>query len=180
MQDKSIVLRDPKPPFDQLPKLPQKKQNKSEMDSGWRDDSNDSGFNTKAHSRKTVHALQKTWKVAYVDDDSSIHQDFVKFLDPNIFVTMTIQDSLNAFAEIIEFDPDIVFLDIEMPDLNGYELCKLIRYNQNFKTIPIILVEKRAKEIDLGKFKSSGATDQLKKPFNRIQLLSIAHEHLGK
>lgn len=180
MQDKSIVLRDPKPPFDQLPKLPQGKNNTPMVDSGWRDDSNDTGFNTKAHSRQTVHTLEKTWKVVYVDDDSSIHQDFVKYLDPNIFLTVTIQDSLNAFAEIIEFNPDIIFLDADMPDLNGYELCELLRYHQDFKATPVILVEKKTKDIDLVKFKSSGATDQLKKPFTRIQLLSIAQEHLDK
>ena len=177
MEDNSIVLRDPKSPFDQLPKLPQRTNNNSTANSDWRDDVNDSGFNTKAHSRDTVHTLQKTWKIVYVDDNPSTHQDFVQYLDPNIFITVTIQDSLSAFADIIEFDPDIIFLATEMPDLNGYELCELLKYNQNFKSVPIILVEKRTQEIDLAKFKSSGATDELKKPFNRIQLLSIIHEY---
>lgn len=177
IQDRSIVLQDPKPPFDQLPKLPRTKDNTSTGDSAWHDDT---GFNTKAHSSQTVQTLKKTWKAFYVDDDSSTHQDFVEYLDPNIFLTLTVDDSLSALAEIIEFDPDIIFLDAEMPDLDGYELCELIRYNQNFKSIPIILVETRAKEIDLIKFKSSGATDKLTKPFSRIQLLGIAQEHLYK
>ena len=177
MRDNSIELRDPQPPFDKLPKLPQRKNNTPMVDSGWRDDSNESGFNTEAHSRQTVHSLQKTWKVVYVDNDTVSHQDFVKYLDPNLFLTFTTHDSLSAFADIIEFDPDIIFLDTEMPELNGYELCELLKYNQNFKTIPIILVEERAQKIDLVKFKSSGATDRLKKPFNRIQLLSLIQEH---
>ena len=126
MLENTIVVRDPKPPFDQLPPLPQEEKFKLKSESDWRGDDT-SGFQVNSHSKQTVHILEESWKIAYVDDDSEIHTDFDRCLDRNMFSLLTIEDSLNAFSELIEFEPDFIVLDINMPHLNGYELCSLLR-----------------------------------------------------
>ena len=175
--DNDIIVRDPKAPFDRLPMLPQA-QSTSQSDSDWQSESGDSGFNTKAYSKKTVATLAKTWKVACVDDDADLHQNFIQFLDRSSFLTIVLKDSLNAFAELINFSPDIIFLDADLPDVNGYELCQLLRNHQDFKTTPIIILEEKPGLLQPGKLRSSGATDSLRKPFNRIQLVSLIQQYL--
>ena len=175
--EKDIVVRDPKPPFDRLPKLHIVENYNSPLESSWRDDS-DSVFDAKVHSKNTVYTLEKTWKVACVDDDLNLHQDFLQYLERDLFLAIAIKDSFNAFSELINFNPDIIFLDADMPDLNGYELCQVLRNHQDFKSIPIILLQENQGLLNSGKLRASGATDSLQKPFNRIQLLSVIQQYL--
>lgn len=178
MLDNTIVVRDPKAPFDQLPPLP--RQDHLQLDSAqsdWRGEDS-SGFQVNSHSKQTVMGLENTWKVAYVDHDSSVHPDFIQYLDQKLFSLLTIGDPLNAFAEIIEFEPDLVVLEINMPDLNGYELCSLLRNHHTLKTIPIILLHEAYEPINPGKFKRSGATESITKPLNKSKLLNIVFKYL--
>ena len=176
--DGDIVVRNPKSPFDRLPKLPEAK-NGSPAQSDWGVESSDSGFDSKAHSRKTIHTLGKTWKIVGVDSDASCLQDLTQYLDPDLFLTLAINDPLNAFSLLIEFNPDLILLGADMPDLNGYELCELLRNHQNFQAVPIIMIEQTKGLINSGRFKIAGATDKLTKPFNRIQLLSLIQQYLN-
>ena len=177
MLDNTIIVRDPKPPFDLLPPLPQEEKYdlKSELD--WRGDDS-TGFEVNSNSKQTVHLLEETWKIANVDDDSAILGDFSRCLDRNTFSLLIIEDSLNAFAELIEFEPDFIILDVNMPNLNGYELCSLLRNHQDFQEIPIILSHEAYEQIDIYKLKRSGATETIVKPFSRTKLLDLIFKHL--
>ncbi|MGL4882314.1 MAG: response regulator, partial [Waterburya sp.] len=148
MLDNAIVVRDPKAPFDQLPTLPHKKtvDANQTLDSDWRGE--DSGFQINSHSKQTVIALEDIWKVAYVDDDQSFYPVIEQYLDKSLFSTLTIQDPMEAFSKLIEFQPDFIFLDVDMPHLNGYELCTLLRNHQNFKITPIIMVNEAQERIN--------------------------------
>jgi len=177
MLDNTIVVRDPKSPFDLLPSLPQKDKFEVEKaESNWRGEN--SGFQINSNSEQTVSTLEKTWKVACVDDDKSAHLDFTQCLDGILFSTLIINDPLEAFAELIKFEPDLIILKINMPDLNGYELCTLLRNHQDFKTIPIILVHEVYELINTSKFKRSGATESITKPFDRTKLLNLIFKYL--
>lgn len=178
MLDNTIVVRDPKPPFDALPPLPRKNNFALEAsESDWRGDDS-SGFQVNSHSKQTVIGLQETWKIAYVDHDATVHTDFKQCLDQNLFSLLTIEDPLNAFSELIEFAPDLVALEINMPHLNGYELCTLLRNHHKFKKIPLILLHEAYEPINPAKFKRSGATESLVKPFDRTKLLNIVFKYL--
>ncbi len=178
MLDNTIVVRDPKAPFDQLPTLHHKKtvDANQTLDSDWRGE--DSGFQINSHSKQTVIALEDIWKVAYVDDEKSFHSLVEKYLDKSLFSTLTIQDAMEAFSKLIEFQPDLIFLDVNMPHLNGYELCTLLRNHQNFKATPIIMVNEAQGLINSTKFRLAKATDSLAKPFNRTQVLNIIFKYL--
>ena len=176
--DNTIVLRDPKPPFDLLPNLPQQ-QNLFELptDSDWRGE--DSGFlKVNSHSKQTVLALENTWKVAYVDSDQSAQKSLNKYLEQNLFCVLAINDAMNAFAELIEFKPSIIFLRANMPEINGYELCTLLRNHHGLSSIPIIMVSETSQLINDVKSKRAGATDNIAKPFNRTKLLTTIWQYL--
>ncbi|MCC0175718.1 response regulator [Waterburya agarophytonicola K14] len=175
MMENTIIVRDPKPPFDQLPPLPQEKN--FDLKSEWRGEDS-SGFELNSHSKQTVHILEKTWKVAYVDDDRAIHIDFNQCLDRKMFSLLTIEDPLNAFSELIEFEPDFIVLNISMSHLNGYELCTLLRNHRAFKETPIVLSHEAYEQINISKLKRSGATESIVKPFNRNKLLNLIFKYL--
>jgi len=178
MLDKSIVVRDPKPPFDRLPNLPQQK-NLFELpsDPEWRGE--DSGFlKVNSHSKQTVIALENTWKVAYVDNDAVAQKNLSKYLEQNLFSILAIKDAMNAFAELIEFQPSIIFLRANMPEINGYELCTLLRNHQDLCSIPIIMVSETPRKINEAKSKRAGATLSIAKPFDRTKLLTTIWQYL--
>jgi len=175
--DSTIVLRDPKPPFDLLPNLPQQ-QDAFELpaDSTWRGE--DSKILKNSHSKQTVIALQDTWKVAYVDHDASAQKSLIEYLETNLFQSLAIADPMNAFAELIEYQPSLIFLRANMPELNGYELCSLLRNHQEFRSIPIIMVSETPQLINEAQSKRAGATDNIAKPFDRTKLLSKIWQYL--
>ena len=175
--ESTIIVRDPKAPFDQLSPLLQEEKFDLESESGWRGEDS-SGFQVNSHSKQTVHVLEDVWKIANVDDDSAILGDFSQCFDKEMFSLLAIEDSLNAFSELIEFEPDFVVLDINMPNLNGYELCSLLRNHHHFKETPIILSHEAYEQINISKLKRSGATETIMKPFNRNKLLNVIFKHL--
>lgn len=178
--DNTIVIRDPKPPFDRLPKLPQTENifelslEASELD--WRGE--DSGFQFNSHSKETAFALEGTWKVACVDNDPLTHLDLTNYLGQNLFITLTIQDALDAFAKLIEFQPHIILLGTNMANLHGYELCTLLRNHNDFKVVPIVMLDEVSQPVNQNKLKRIGATDSLTKPFDRTELLNTIWKYL--
>jgi chemotaxis family two-component system response regulator PixG len=176
--DSTIVLRDPKPPFDLLPNLPQQ-QDAFELppDSAWRGEDSKL-LKVNSHSKQTVIALQDTWKVAYVDPDLSAQKSLSEYLETNLFQTLAISDPMNAFAELIEYQPSLIFLRANMPELNGYELCALLRNHQEFRSVAIIMVSETPQLINEAQSKRAGATDNIAKPFDRTKLLSKIWQYL--
>lgn len=177
MIENTIIIRDPKSPFDQLPPLPQEEKFAFQSEVDWRGEDS-SEFQVNSNSKETVHVLEETWKIAHVDDDSSIREDFAQCLNQNMFALLNIQDSLNAFSELIEFEPDFIIVDINMPNLNGYELCSLLRNHHDFRNTPIIISHEAYEHINPSKFKRSGATSTITKPFNRTKLLDSIFKYI--
>lgn len=174
--DNTIVLRDSKPPFDMLPNFPQHKNIFEVFDDADEDENSD--FLVNSLSKQAVTASENTWKIAYVDRDSSSQAALSKYLEQNLFCTLEINNSMNAFAELIEFKPDLIFLQVNMPDLNGYELCSLLRNHQDLSSVPIIMVSEASSSIDETKSKRAGATDNITKPFDRTKLLTAIWQYL--
>lgn len=100
-------------------------------------------------------------------------------MDNELFITLTIQDAMDAFSKLIEFDPDLILLDGDMPNLNGYELCTLLRNHHDFQKIPIVILDETPGLVNSRKFRLAEVTDLLCKPFDRIQLISMIQKHLS-
>ncbi len=175
--DRNIIIRDPKPPFDSLPKLPKAQIKNNLINQKWSSSETDSQINP--NSKETLHVVEKNYKFACVDDSQVIQNNVQKFLDNKFFGILSILDSMSAFAELIEFQPDLILLDVDMPNINGYELCSLLRNHQDFKTTPIIMMNDEEGLINLTKFKLANATDRLSKPFSKKDLFDVVFKYIN-
>lgn len=176
--DKTIVVRDPKPPFHLLPPLPETSIFDESVEAVDIPPTGKSSYQTDSSSKETLQIIEKSWKIACVDDSKEIRDSVQKILDRNLFDVLAIEEPMNAFAELIKYQPDLIFLDVDMPNISGYELCTLLRNHRDFKTTPIIMLAKDLGSIDLIKSKLVGATDSLSKPFTQIKLFNIIFRYI--
>jgi twitching motility two-component system response regulator PilG len=89
-----------------------------------------------------------------------------------------IDNPVKALMEIIRNKPDLILLDVTMPNLDGYELCSLLRKHPNFKQTPIIMVTGNTGFIDRAKAKLVGSSGYLTKPFTQSDLVKIVFKYL--
>jgi twitching motility two-component system response regulator PilG len=125
-------------------------------------------------------AKQGLFKVVCVDDSPTILNEISRFLNANEerFSVFTIDDPVKALVQVARIQPDIVLLDVGMPNVNGYELCRMLRNHPRFKDTPIIMVTGNTGLIDRAKAKLCGASDYLTKPFTQEGLVDIVSRHL--
>ncbi|KAB8335899.1 response regulator [Scytonema tolypothrichoides VB-61278] len=124
------------------------------------------------------HSHTKSYTIICIDDSPVIINSITNYLDNKIFSVIGIDDSLKALMQIIRIKPDLILLDIEMPNLDGYELCTLLRKHSYFQNTPVIMVTGRAGLIDRAKAKMVRATGYLIKPFTQVDLLKIIFQHI--
>lgn len=176
--DGSVIVRNPKPPFDKLPKLPVSDifENIRDNSEDWLGTSSQSNYN--ANGKETIQILEKQWRVACVDDSTAIQVRVQEILEHNMFVIAKITQPMNALSELMEFKPNLILLDIDMPQINGYELCGLLRNHLEFKSIPIVMLTGERGLVNLTKSKLVGATDYLVKPFDQSSLFNVIFKYL--
>ena len=100
------------------------------------------------------------------------------YLGNEDFNVTLIQDSMKALMKITSTCPDLILLDIGMPNVDGYQLCSLIRKSSSLKDIPIVMVTGNRGLIDRARARIAGATDYLTKPFMQADLLKMMMRHL--
>lgn len=120
----------------------------------------------------------RAYTIACIDDNPSIVRVIRSYLDDDRFSVLAIDDPVKALMQIVRHKPDIVLLDVEMPKLDGYELCSLLRRHPMFKKIPIVMVTGNTGFIDRAKAKLVRASDYLTKPFTKEQLTDVILKHL--
>jgi twitching motility two-component system response regulator PilG len=138
--------------------------------------------NIEANSQKVkinTRITQKTYKIISVDDSPTILKEISRYLEDENFTLVTINEPVKAVMSIIRHKPDLILLDLNMAGIDGYELCKIIRNNSMFKTIPIIFVTSNKGIIDKVKARFVGASGYLTKPFTRAELLKMIFMHLA-
>jgi CheY-like chemotaxis protein len=123
-------------------------------------------------------ADSKVYTIFCIDDSPILLNTIKNFLDEQIFSVIGVTDSLKALMEILRTKPDIILLDADMPDLDGYELCSLLRKHSYFKNTPIIMVTAKAGLIDRARAKIVRASGHLIKPFTQGDLLKVIFKHI--
>ena len=108
-----------------------------------------------------------------IDDSSTIRKSAEIFLKPFGCNVILAEDGFEAMSKIIENQPDIIFLDITMPRLDGYQACLLIKKNPVYQSIPIIMLSSKDGLFDKARGRMAGANDYLAKPFTAEGLLSV-------
>jgi len=120
-----------------------------------------------------------TYTIACIDDSPTVLNAINSFLDDKSFSVVMINDPVRALMQVVRIKPDLILLDVEMPNLDGYELCSLLRKHSLFKTTPIIMVTGNTGFLDRAKAKLVRASGYLTKPFNQSELLKMVFKHLS-
>jgi two-component system, chemotaxis family, response regulator PixG len=120
----------------------------------------------------------ETYRVACIDDSPAMLQTIEQFLGHENLSLSLIQDSLKALVELMRIKPNLILLDVGMPKVDGYELCRLLRKHPMFKKTPIIMVTGNTGLIDRARAKIAGTTDYMTKPFTQDQLLKMVFRYL--
>ena len=93
---------------------------------------------------------------------------------------ITATDGFDSLAKIADSEPDIIFVDIMMPRLDGYQTCTLIKNNKHFRHTPVIMLSSKDGLFDKAKGRIVGADDYLTKPFGRDELLATLARHVPR
>lgn len=116
-------------------------------------------------------------KVMIVDDSNTIRKSAELFLQPFGCNVVLAEDGFEAMSKIVENKPDIIFIDITMPRLDGYQACMLIKKNPIYQMIPVIMLSSKDGLFDKARGRMVGANEYLAKPFTAEGLLSIIRAH---
>lgn len=142
--------------------------------------SHDDGIGDDGIGNNGTNAItNKHYVIACIDDSPTVLNSIQHFLDESVFAVVKINDPVKALMQILRNKPHLILLDVEMPNLDGYELCSLLRRHSMFKTTPIVMVTGRTGFIDRAKAKMVRASGYLTKPFDKADLLKIVYKHLN-
>ena len=115
-----------------------------------------------------------------VDDSRTIRRTAESLLKKAGYNVVTINDGFEALGAVVDYKPDVIFMDIMMPRLDGYQACALIKHNASYKEIPVIMLSSKDGLFDKARGRIVGSEHYLTKPFTRDELLSAIDEHAPK
>ncbi|MGK7923443.1 MAG: response regulator [Trichodesmium sp.] len=118
-------------------------------------------------------------KVVCIDDDLVIREKVKSILNENGYQATSLSDPLQALGEVFHIKPDLILCDIAMPELDGYEICAMLRNSTVFRQTPIIMLTGIEGFIDRVKARIVGATHYLTKPFGESELLMLVEKYIG-
>lgn len=119
-------------------------------------------------------------KVMVVDDSKTIRRTAETLLKKEGCEVITATDGFEALSKIADYRPGIIFIDIMMPRLDGYQTCALIKHNQSFRNTPVIMLSSKDGLFDRARGRIVGSEQYLTKPFTREELLGAIRRHMAK
>jgi twitching motility two-component system response regulator PilG len=118
-------------------------------------------------------------RIMVVDDSQTIRRTAESLLTKAGYEVVTAQDGFEALAVLARSMPSMVFIDIMMPRLDGYQACALIKGNAQFAKIPVVMLSSKDGLFDRARGRLVGSDQYLTKPFTREELLTAVESHLG-
>jgi len=119
-------------------------------------------------------------KAMVIDDSKTIRRTAETLLKKVGCEVVTAVDGFDALAKIADNKPDIIFVDIMMPRLDGYQTCALIKNNKDFQSTPVIMLSSKDGLFDRAKGRIVGSDQYLTKPFSRDELLGAITAHVAR
>lgn len=123
---------------------------------------------------KNLHGL----KILVIDDSKTIRRTAETLLTKEGCEVFTAVDGFDALSKIADHQPDIVFVDIMMPRLDGYQTCSLIKHNKVFQDTPVIMLSSKDGLFDRARGRIVGSEQYLTKPFTKDELLEAIEKHV--
>jgi twitching motility two-component system response regulator PilG len=118
-------------------------------------------------------------KILFVDDSKTIRRTAETLLTKEGCQVFTAIDGFDALSKIADHQPDLIFVDIMMPRLDGYETCSLIKHNKIFKETPVIMLSSKDGLFDRARGRIVGSEQYLTKPFTKDELLGAVSNQVG-
>jgi twitching motility two-component system response regulator PilG len=119
-------------------------------------------------------------KILVVDDSKTIRRTAETLLAKQGCEVFTAVDGFDALAKIADHRPDIIFVDIMMPRLDGYQTCSLIKHNKVFKDTPVIMLSSKDGLFDRARGRLVGSEQYLTKPFTKDELIGAIATHVNR
>ncbi|GHD61982.1 response regulator [Jeongeupia chitinilytica] len=117
-------------------------------------------------------------KVMVIDDSNTIRRSAEIFLGQAGCEVILAEDGFDALAKISDHQPQLIFVDVMMPRLDGYQTCSLIKKNPRYKATPVIMLSSKDGLFDRARGRMVGSDEYLTKPFTKDSLLAAVGEHV--
>lgn len=117
-------------------------------------------------------------RVLVVDDSETIRRSAEIFLRLTGLEVILSSDGFDALSKIVDFNPNLILVDIMMPKLDGYQLCQIVKQHPAYTHIPVIMLSSKDGIFDRARGRIAGSDQYLTKPFTRDGLLGTVKEHL--
>jgi len=130
---------------------------------------------TTDHTEST--AGSKKLRVLVVDDSATIRRSAETMLANQGYEVITAENGFEALSKITRHRPDLIFVDIMMPRLDGYQTCAIIKNNAEFRTTPVVMLTSKDGLFDMARGRVVGSDQYLTKPFTREELLGAVKQH---
>jgi twitching motility two-component system response regulator PilG len=116
-------------------------------------------------------------KVLVIDDSNTIRRSAEIFLKQGGYEVVLAEDGFDALSKVNDHNPDVIFCDILMPRLDGYQTCAIIKRNPRFTNTPVIMLSSKDGLFDKARGRMVGSQDYLTKPFTKDQLLQAVAQY---
>ena len=118
-------------------------------------------------------------KILVIDDSKTIRRSAETLLSKEGCQVFTAIDGFDALSKIADHQPDLIFVDIMMPRLDGYETCSLIKHNKTFRETPVIMLSSKDGLFDRARGRIVGSEQYLTKPFTKDELLGAISNQIA-
>jgi twitching motility two-component system response regulator PilG len=116
-------------------------------------------------------------KILVIDDSNTIRRSAEIFLKQGGYSVLLAEDGFDALSKVNDHHPDLIFCDILMPRLDGYQTCAIIKRNAKFSGVPVIMLSSKDGLFDKARGRMVGSEAYLTKPFTKDQLLQAVEQH---
>jgi twitching motility two-component system response regulator PilG len=117
-----------------------------------------------------------TVRVLVIDDSNTIRRSAEIFLKQGGHDVLLAEDGFDALAKVNDYQPQLIFCDILMPRLDGYQTCAIIKRNSKYAAVPVVMLSSKDGVFDKARGRMVGAQDYLTKPFTKDQLLQAVRQ----
>jgi twitching motility two-component system response regulator PilG len=118
-------------------------------------------------------------RILVIDDSNTIRKSAEMFLRQAGYEVFLAEDGFDALAKISDHEPQVIFVDIMMPRLDGYQTCALIKQNPTLRSTPVIMLSSKDGIFDRARGRLAGSDRYLTKPFTREALIAAVNEHVN-
>ncbi|MDR2991133.1 MAG: response regulator [Burkholderiaceae bacterium] len=120
--------------------------------------------------------MSSSKKVLVIDDSNTIRRSAEIFLKQGGHEVVLAEDGFDALAKVNDYQPDLIFCDILMPRLDGYQTCAIIKRNARFAATPVVMLSSKDGVFDKARGRMVGSEEYLTKPFTKNQLLQAVEQ----